>query len=371
MKKQTTLIQICHGHKAPFLEVAKFYAIALKSRAQRLKTIFIKDPPIENAPSALNCDAVEFYETPTRKLRGLKLGLIRRLRESIVPEKPAFIVAHRFKSFYMALLATLFTDIPVIGVIHAHDVFKRSYRRLFVRIFKKRLHIAAVSEGIAANIAQDLSGIVPIATLYNCIDVPKLEHQQVSKSQARQHLQLDPDAYIIGSCGRLHSDKDPLTLIRAFNRLKDDIPDSQLVIIGSGKLEKRCRDLVEALNLTKRVKLLGQIPNASHYFEAFDVFALASTLEPFGLVFLEAMAARIPVITTPTDGGLEVVANDAQLFKIGDDEACARKLLALYHSSPEHIQKITDDAYARLLEHFSQQAFTQAFWRHYEALLTR
>jgi glycosyltransferase involved in cell wall biosynthesis len=357
------VLQICHGHQGPFLNVTQFYTRGLQANGKQVKTVFLKGKAID--------DKAVYLDTPTRKLRGLKLGLLRRLREIISQQQPALIIAHRFKAAYLALWASLFSATPVVMVVHAHDVFKRPYRQWLARLFKKRLQIFAVSKGIAENIRHDLGSTLPIATLHNCIDVPAIKTAQVDRSAARTKLSLDNNDFIIACVGRIHSDKDPLTLTRAFAQVAKQMPNAKLVFIGGGKLEASLRELITSLHMQERVLMLGQVANAYQYFKAFDMFALASTLEPFGMVFLEAMAANVPVITSRTDGGLEVVSNAEQLFTIADVQDCAEKLLASYQWSTEKRSHIAQLAQERLQAQFSQAAFNKQLGRQLASLLNR
>ncbi|MDR1647922.1 MAG: glycosyltransferase [Zoogloeaceae bacterium] len=69
------------------------------------------------------------------------------------------------------------------------------------------------------------------------------------------------------------------------------------------------------------------MPNVRRFFRAFDLFALSSDHEPFGMVLLEAMAADVPVVATDCGGAPEVVGDPGQLFPLKDPEALARGLV--------------------------------------------
>src|SRR5690606_18283758 len=136
-----------------------------------------------------------------------------------------------------------------------------------------------------------------IESLYNHIDVAAVRAEQLPRETARTELGLPQSAWIIGNVGRLHPDKDQSTLIRGFAAALPRLPTgSLLVICGKGRLEEELKALAESLDIAEHVIFLGQVPNARRYFKAFDVFALTSDREPFGMVLLEAMTADLPII---------------------------------------------------------------------------
>ena len=131
-------------------------------------------------------------------------------------------------------------------------------------------------------------------------------------------------AWIVGNVGRLHPDKDQTTLIKGFAKAFPELPaGSLLAIMGSGRLEQQLKQLAADLGVADSVRFLGQVPSGRRYFKAFDLFALTSDHEPFGMVLLEAMAAGVPVIATDCGGAKEVVRDAALRFQLGDTDKLA------------------------------------------------
>ena len=247
-------------------------------------------------------------------------------------------IAHRFKPIYISLLAT---RLPVIGIHHAFGVYKRYMRRWFISRFRSRLLLLGVSNAVRDEIRADLPAWAParIETLYNRIDVAAVQAEQVSREDARKYLGLPQDAWIVGNVGRLHPDKDQATLIRGFATALPELPPaSMLAIMGSGRLEDQLKGLIKRLGLDGKVLLLGQVKNGRRYFKAFDVFALTSDHEPFGMVLLEAMAADVPLISSDCGGAREVVAGPGHLFPLGNHAELARVLQEVAAASNAQLQ---------------------------------
>lgn len=125
-----------------------------------------------------------------------------------------------------------------------------------------------------------------------------------------------PEGRVVLSVGRWDASeryKGADLLIRAIAELSPDFRELQLLLLGSGDDLPRLQHLAQTLDLGQRVRFLTEFSRqylAACYATA-DIFALPSTGEGFGLVFLEAMAFGKPVIGTSV-GGIPDVIDDGQ-----------------------------------------------------------
>ena len=357
------VLQFCHGYDGPFLDCARQYASLFAGTGYRVTTVFLTG--VADAEVAAGCasDEVLFMEYSSKAIRGLKLGAIIDLRKITASRNFSFCIAHRFKPIYIALLGT---SLPVIGVHHAFDDYKRSTRKLFANAFRKRLSLLGVSDAVRDDLRSCLTQwpAERIQSLHNRVDVQALRDSQVSPRDAREALGLSMDAWVIGNVGRLHPDKDQATLLQGFAAALAHLPpNSQLVILGIGKLESDLKAQARELGIGDRVFFLGQVPEARRYFRAFDVFALSSNREPFGMVLLEAMAAGLPIIATACGGGREVVEGVGILYPLGDVEHLAKGLQHLAAMDQPQRDQCAELMLDRLHERFSDLAVRDAFWR--------
>lgn len=356
------VLQFCHGYDAPFLDCARQYASLFAGTGYRVTTVFLTG--VADAEVAAGCasDEVLFMEYSSKAIRGLKLGAIRDLRKIAASRNFSFCIAHRFKPIYIALLGT---SLPVIGVHHAFEDYERVTRKLFVNFFRKRLSLLGVSDAVRDDIRNSLPNwpAARIQTLYNRIDVDGVQATQVSFREARESLGLSAEAWIVGNVGRLHPDKDQTTLLHGFASALPGLPaNSQLVIMGSGRLEQDLKALARELGIGDRVLFLGQVADARNYFRAFDVFTLSSDHEPFGMVLLEAMAAGVPLLATACGGATEVVEGIGILFPLGDAEHLAQGLQHLAAMDDQQRHQCAELMLDRLRERFSDRAVRDAFW---------
>ena len=120
----------------------------------------------------------------------------------------------------------------------------------------------------------------------------------------------------IGAIGELHKNKGYEYLLEAFGNLARTVlaKNVPLVIIGEGEERQRLENLARTVlaknataSQTEKVFFLGQIPDASRYLKAFDVFALTSIKEGLPYVLLEAGLAGLPVVASDIGGISEII----------------------------------------------------------------
>lgn len=321
--------------------------------------MYLTGAPSEEVIKGSASDEVLFLNYSSKDIRGLKLAAIRDFKRLVSTRDFAFCIAHRFKPIYIALLGS---KLPVVGIQHAFGVYKRKSRRYFANFFCQRLRLLGVSDAVRDDIRACLPKFPEqqIKTFYNRVDLEAVQAEQLSREQSRKFLGLPQGAWIVGNVGRLHPDKDQATLIKGFSLALPSLPEgSLLVIMGKGRLEQRLKSLAVELGIASSVIFLGQIPQARRYFKAFDIFALSSDHEPFGMVLLEAMAAGVSAIATNCGGAKEIVPPDA-LFELGDASMLADLIVSesTISRSVSIPDKFTDTAAARLFMEMSSMPWS-------------
>ena len=356
------VLQFCHGYDGPFLDCARQYASLFVGTPYKVTTVYLTGAPSVEVERGSASDEVVFLDYRSRDVRGLKLKAIRDIKRLVAGRNFQFCIAHRFKPIYVALLGT---DLPVIGVHHGFGDYQRLSRKLFANCFRKRLALLGVSNAVRDEIRACLPSwpAERIETLYNRIDIAAVQAEQVCRDDARDHIGLPLDAWVVGNVGRLHPDKDQATLIRGFAQALPQLPaGSLLAIMGSGRLESSLKALAAELGVSTSVRFLGQVPQGRRYFKAFDVFALTSDHEPFGMVLLEAMAAGVPVICSDCGGGREVVGESEWLFALGSAQALGQRLVRMAIDRPQSQAGFVEALHDRIVNMFSDSATRRVFW---------
>lgn len=356
------VLQFCHSYYGPFTDCARQYAALFKDSGYRVATVYLSGAPNPEVERESASDEVIFLGYQPKDIKGLKIRAMLDLRRLAKQRDYAFCIAHRFKPIYITLMAT---RLPVIGIHHSFGVYNRWNRRFPINRFRSRLLLLGVSDAIRDEIRADL-GDWPehrAQRLYNRIDLASVQADQVERDEARAHLGLPQDAWVVGNVGRLHPDKDQDTLIRGFAMALPELPpNSLLAIMGKGRLEARLKALVAELGLNDSVVFLGQVKNGRRYFKAFDVFALTSDHEPFGMVLLEAMAAGVPLISSDCGGAREIVSGVGPLFPLGDHRALAECLRNMAALSEDQLAACRQAMLESLHESYTDEAVRPLFF---------
>jgi glycosyltransferase involved in cell wall biosynthesis len=147
-------------------------------------------------------------------------------------------------------------------------------------------------------------------TIYNGLDCRTFADRvsQADGDAVRREWGIDDDIVFL-NVARYQSPKGQKDLIRAMTHVTDTLPDAHLFVVGWGPLESDLHQLVSELGVEDNVHVTGRVPDVEQYYAAADVFVLPSKRESFGIVLLEAMAAKLPVVATDIPGLREVVAN--------------------------------------------------------------
>ncbi len=137
------------------------------------------------------------------------------------------------------------------------------------------------------------------------------QEREAKRRELVEKLGLVPETRFILFAGRLHPQKDPLLLVRAFAALNE--PHTHLLIAGDGELATEIRAEIGRLQLTERVTMLGAVKQLelSKLHRICNVFVLSSAYEGLPLVVLEALASGTPVVTTRTGETPKILRNDS------------------------------------------------------------
>ncbi|MDS0253970.1 glycosyltransferase [Haloarcula argentinensis] len=165
---------------------------------------------------------------------------------------------------------------------------------------------------------------------------------------------VDDNTPLVGTVARLTEQKNLETLLRAFEQVKDRVPDAHLAIVGRGEEEDRLKRLAETHDIEDDVTFSGFRTDIPELMHAFDVFALPSLWEGFGVVFLEAMAAQTPVVASEVSAIPEVVADgETGLLCPPMDEAKFADAISTLLETPEMAESMGKAGRERLDREFA------------------
>jgi len=200
-----------------------------------------------------------------------------------------------------------------------------------------------------AVVANDYS-LIPrkkITVIPNAIDLADFDLAHVKHS----HDHRVGGKFRVGFIGRLDPIKRVGDLIEAAARLREKI---HLDIYGEGPERPRLERLIRDLNLTDQVTMHGAIDRPQEALAHLDALVLPSEAEGFGLVLIEAMAARVPVIATNAPGICDVVRDHATglLVPVGSPVALADAIDLLITDRRLRLG-LSENALAHVRDHFT------------------
>ncbi|MBW4549672.1 MAG: glycosyltransferase [Aphanocapsa sp. GSE-SYN-MK-11-07L] len=153
-----------------------------------------------------------------------------------------------------------------------------------------------------------------------------------ARSAVRSPLQTSASAVVIIQVSRLERWKGQTVLLEALAELQD-LPNWVCWIVGGDQRPQETLYLealkAQAAEMAERVKFLGQRRNVPDLLAAADIFCQPNlSPEPFGIVFVEALLAGLPVVATQIGGAAELIS-DRGLVPPADSKALAAVLRPL------------------------------------------
>ena len=198
----------------------------------------------------------------------------------------------------------------------------------------------------------------------NFVGVPPILGRDRLSSQ-RGILGIPADACVILGLGRLHPNKGFSDLLAAFARLPSEIGGRPLVLamVGDGPLRNVLKRQAEEQGIAARVIWAGWQTDPAPYYQLADLFVCSSRHEPLGNVILEAWANEVPVVSTRSEGPLELVEDgvDAILAEKANPDDLARAMEQALEMGDLARGGMVGAGRRKLDENFSETAIVDAY----------
>lgn len=199
--------------------------------------------------------------------------------------------------------------------------------RLLLRWLSRYLDLVITSSQYSAKLIEQYVPAARIKTVYPGVDLKAFRGSQEKGAALRQQLGIKPEERLLLTLGRITPRKNQTGVVRAVARLKERFPQIRYLVAGGGEGEQELLQLVSDLKVKDRVTLLGEVDDETKraLFGACEIFIMPSIkhlsdIEGFGIVFIEAGAARKAVIGGQIGGQREAVV-DGETGIIVDGES--------------------------------------------------
>ncbi|WP_163337117.1 glycosyltransferase family 4 protein [Desulfopila sp. IMCC35008] len=302
--------------------------------------------------------------------RKIDLKTILNLRQYIKDSNIDIIHSHGYKSNLYSFFSTFGLRVGLIATCHnwIEQSPKMKVYSVLDRIFLKRFaHIVAVSDEVQNTLSRNNIPPRKVSIIKNGIDLERFNNIDASLL-LRKDLAIPDHHVVIGTVGRISKEKGHIHLLRVFKALKKQLPETTLLIIGSGQL----KDELQAEFSDQSIIFTGLRNDIPELYQAMDIFVLPSLTEGLPMVLLEAMSSRLPVVATNV-GQIPFVIkeNDTGLMvPPGDEKELERNLLKLALDQ-ETRKSMGVNGYARVKESFSSVRMTQEYKNIYQTVLGR
>lgn len=167
-----------------------------------------------------------------------------------------------------------------------------------------------------------------VVVIPNGVDTIRFQPDHESRSQVRKDLALAPDTPLVGIVAALRPEKNHALFLNAASKVIGKFPRAHFVIVGDGPERTNIENTIAALNLGKKISLLGTRSDTPRLLAAMDVFALTSHNEASPVSILEALSCGVPVVSTRVGSVAESVHDHRNGFTVepGDVDALADRI---------------------------------------------
>jgi glycosyltransferase involved in cell wall biosynthesis len=282
-------------------------------------------------------------------------------------EKFDLVATHTSKGGLIGRIAARLAGVPHI-VHHAHGFsFNRALSPRGVRLcvalerlgarfgdftisVNEQQRRMAVDYGIAT---RDRS-----CTVHNGIDLAP--YVSGDGSAIRRQLGVRPDTPLIGSIGRLVSQKGLIYLIKAMPFILAEVPEACLVIVGEGPLLSELQTAADACGVGPRVHFLEFRRDVPDLLASFDCYVQPSLWEGLSISLIEALAAARPIVATDIEGNREVIdpGMTGLLVRPAETSALAEAIVQVLRNS-DLAAALAANAGRAAVTRFSEQRMVQ------------
>ncbi len=180
-----------------------------------------------------------------------------------------------------------------------------------------------------------------------------------------------PEEKVVLFVGRLVYEKGVHVLVNAVPKVLEKV-NAKFIIVGSGYMKEQVLNIVRGMKMEHKVLFAGFADDATllRLQRCADVSVVPSLFEPFGIVALEAMAAKSPVVVSDTGGLSEIVDHDWTGVKVypNNPESLAWGLVKVL-TDENYKRHLVENAYRKILDKYDWEKIAQQTKKTYEGIL--
>lgn len=229
------------------------------------------------------------------------------------------------------ILATYGINIPFVTTLHGTDITlvgkDATYKPVVTFSINQSDGITTVSEDLKEDTYKHFEIKKDIKVIHNFIDFSRFSLKP--KDHFKKAIAPNNERILIHT-SNFRKVKRTEDVIRMFEKVLQRIP-SKLLMVGDGPERNANEQLCRELNISEHVRFLGKQDAVEEILSVSDLFIMPSESESFGLAALEAMACKVPVITSNAGGLPELNIDDfcGYMCEVGDIDDMANKAITI------------------------------------------
>ncbi|WP_231464286.1 MULTISPECIES: N-acetyl-alpha-D-glucosaminyl L-malate synthase BshA [unclassified Pedobacter] len=246
------------------------------------------------------------------------------------------------------ILASYGIHIPVVTTLHGTDITlvgkDPTYKPVVTFSINQSDGVTTVSQDLKDDTYKHFEITKDIKVIPNFIDFSRFSLQ--AKDHFKKAIAPNNERILIHT-SNFRKVKRTSDVIRIFEKVLAVIP-SKLLMVGDGPERVYDEQLCRTLNISDHVRFLGKQDAVEEILSVSDLFLMPSESESFGLAALEAMACKVPAITSNAGGLPELNIDDfcGYMCDVGDVEDMANKAITIL-SNDETLKYFKENAYTR------------------------
>lgn len=265
----------------------------------------------------------------------------KRIADFIKEKEIDIVHAHVARDYIPASIACMAAK-PAGFVITRHVMFPLKPFNRFA--LKNVTRVIGVSDAVG----QELTSTFPrhkIRVICNGIEISDGGDQDrtMTGREFRELHSIPDDALVVGTLGELRELKGQRDFVLAASEIVKEVPNAFFVIVGEDntidkKFRRELKRLVSVFGMTDQFLWLDWLEDTVPFYSAVDLFVSPSHSESFGLAILEAMAHGKAVVSTETDGAMQLLTNPRQRVPVNDAVKLARGCVDLLGRNAELLE---------------------------------
>ncbi|MBY0245733.1 MAG: N-acetyl-alpha-D-glucosaminyl L-malate synthase BshA [Sphingobacteriaceae bacterium] len=281
-----------------------------------------------------------------------------------------YAIPHASAAFMaQQILETYGVKIPFVTTLHGTDITlvgkDLTYKPVVTFSINKSNGVTAVSQSLKEDTCQHFNIKNKIEVIYNFIDFSRFSAKP--KDHFKKAIAPHGERILIHT-SNFRKVKRTEDVIAMFARILKEIP-AKLLMVGDGPERTNNEMLCREMGICDHVRFLGKQDAIEEILSVSDLFLMPSESESFGLAALEAMACKVPAITSNAGGLPELIIDEycGYMSEVGDVDDMAKNAIKIIQDEAI-LQQFKENAYKRAQD-FDLEKILPKYVRYYEEVL--